>query len=138
MTSPFARRTGLMIADALRIEIDDYCVVARKSNPLFRGAKTGTVDADTITTYLVNIHALVEHTPAALSKACVRARQLGLEELATHYEEKRIEEHGHDAWSASDIQRLTANSFRGVDKHLLPSMKWLIDFINEIIETDPI
>lgn len=125
-----------MIADALRVEIDNYCARGR-TNPLFLHAEAGTLGRDTVINYLVNIHILVTRTPGALNRARERSAELGLTLLEEHFRHKLREETGHDSWSESDIRLVSNQDVSHLHHRLLPSMAAIIDYADTMIEEDP-
>jgi hypothetical protein len=124
-----------MIANALRAEIDRYAVWARQSNPLFLKARDGSFTTGHLRRYLVNIHRLVCHTPIFLVRARDRAMALGDDQLTSHYEGKRLEEQGHDAWAERDIARVP--SVHPDQTQIASSMDDLLDYLRETIDRDP-
>jgi hypothetical protein len=126
-----------MIATALRAEIDQYAVRARRSNPLFRKAEAGLLTAGRIKDYLTNLHHLLLHTPAFLTRARERANALGDGSLAKHYEHKLGEEVGHDVWAEQDIERISAKVTERSKVAVVASMRDLISFLASIIDEDP-
>jgi hypothetical protein len=125
-----------MIADLLRVDIEDYCSLARSQNPLFCQARAGTLRAEVATTYLVNIHRLVGYTPKALTRARDRAEALGQTTLARHFERKMREEVGHDTWSENDLKRRGQHPSQ-TQERVLPSMDALLEFIDRLIDEEP-
>lgn len=125
-----------MIADALRVEIDDYCARGRTSS-LYRHAEAGTLQRDAVINYLVNVHALVHRTPGALNRARERSAELGLTSLTAHYEHKLREETGHDAWSESDVMHVSEQDVSRLHHRIMPSMTAFIEYAEQIIEEDP-
>jgi len=127
-----------MIGNALRVEIDRYAVEMRRSNPLFTRAEDGTLTADCIATYLANIHYLICYTPAYLARARDRAAALGDAELAAHYQHKRGEEVGHEAWAERDLERVAPRALRPVERQAVPSMHELVAYLADLIDHDPV
>jgi hypothetical protein len=126
-----------MIADALRAEIDRYAARMRRSNPLFYKAEDGTLTPACMTRYLANVRFLICHTPIYLERARDRAQRAGDGPLAQHYEEKRGEEQGHDAWADRDLERMSAASPAPARRDVLPSIRDLVAFLAMTIDEDP-
>jgi len=126
-----------MIANALRAEIEAYAVRMPVSNPLFVEASNGTFAPASMLTYLANIRYIVGYTKTSLSHARDRARALGDERLAEHYEHKRVEELGHEVWADDDIVRLSKASAIAPTADILPAIRDLVRFLEETIEEDP-
>jgi hypothetical protein len=126
-----------MIGDALRSEIDRYAVEMRRSNPLFLKAEDGSFTAQCVARYLANIHHLICYTPVYLARARDRARALGDERLAAHYQHKLGEEEGHDAWAERDIQRISKQARLSVKREGLPAICELIEYLGRLIDEEP-
>ena len=126
-----------MIGDALGVEIAAYAVEMRRTNPLFTKAQDGTLTADRIASYLANIHHLIRYTPIYLARARDRARALGDERLAAHYQHKRGEEVGHDAWAERDLERVSAQTMRPVARDVVPAIRDLVAYLADMIDEDP-
>jgi pyrroloquinoline quinone (PQQ) biosynthesis protein C len=126
-----------MIANALRARIATYAVDMKRSNPIFYKAEDGTLTSTQIARYLANVHHLLLHTPIYLTRAQVRALAVGNEALARHYEDKRGEEAGHEAWAEHDIARVTELLPAPVNRDVAPAVNDLVAYIARIIEEDP-
>jgi hypothetical protein len=126
-----------MIATALRAEIDDYARRMRRSNPLFLKAEDGSFSRDHLMAYLRSIHGLVWHTPVFLLRARDRARELGQDALAEHYEAKRLEEHGHDEWAENDIASVSSAARARLSPEVAPTMDELLEYLRSTIDRDP-
>ncbi len=126
-----------MIANALRVEIERYAARMRHQNPLFTKAEARTLTAACIATYLANIRHLVSQTPVLLTRARDRARFVGDERLALHYDHKCGEEQGHDAWAERDIERVSTVVKAPVNHEVTPSLRNLLSFLAETIDEDP-
>jgi pyrroloquinoline quinone (PQQ) biosynthesis protein C len=126
-----------MIANALRARIAVYVTEMRQSNPLFYKAEDGTLTSAIITRYLANLHHLLLQTPIYLDRARDGARALGDERLALHYEHKKGEEVGHDAWAERDLSRVAPLVAAPVSRDVIPAMWGLVAYIGDIINEDP-
>jgi hypothetical protein len=127
-----------MIATALRVEIERYAQRARHDNPLFWKAEAGSLTAACIAKYLANLHHLLLHTPACMTRARHQALQMGAAPLASHFAHKLGEEDGHDAWAEHDIDKVSAQLPTRVPRpEVLDSMHDLVSFIGRIIDEDP-
>jgi hypothetical protein len=124
-----------MIANALRAQIADYAVEMRRSNPLFFKAEDGTLTPGHIARYLANVHYLIVHTPIYLVRARDRARGLGLEALAQHYDHKKGEEVGHEEWAERDLSRVSP--LAPAKREVASTMRDLVAYIATIIDEDP-
>ena len=97
-----------MIGNALRIDIEKYASELSRRNLMFATTQAGTLTRDMIRRYLASLRYMLALTPVHLTKAARRARELGDEPLAKHFEHKLVEEIGHDAWAEQDLRSLEA------------------------------
>lgn len=97
-----------MIGNALRIDIEKYAADLSRRNLLFATTQAGTISPDMIRRYLASLRFMIMQTPVLLTKAIRRARELGNEELAKHFEHKITEEVGHEVWADNDLRSLEA------------------------------
>jgi len=95
-----------MIADALYADMVTQSARLRRENPLLRKAAEGTLTAEQVAHYLVNVLHLLRHTPTFLERAQKRALEAGELALAEHYAQKAKEEEGHDRWAERDVSRM--------------------------------
>jgi len=126
-----------MIANALRVEIERYAAQMPRSNSLFLKAEDGTFAPAFMVTYLTNIKHLVSHTPIFLTRGRERARSIGDDRLAAHYEQKRADEFGHDVWAERDIERVSTISMTPSNTDIVPAMHELLGFLARTIDEDP-
>jgi hypothetical protein len=123
-----------MIGNALRMDIEVYAgQFDRKA--LMETTRAGKMTRDMITRYMTGLHFLLTLTPVHLTKARERARALGDENLAAHFQHKLEEEVGHDAWAENDLRRL--DSKRPPRADLMDSAKALARFIESTIDEHP-
>ena len=127
-----------MIANALRVEIERYAARMPASNSLYIKAEDGTFTPSCMIRYLSNVRHLVAYTTVFLSKARDRARQLGDEPLAKHFEHKRGEELGHEAWADRDIERVSTAAVVPANADILESTHDLVTFLGATIDEDPV
>lgn len=126
-----------MISHALRVEIEVTAVSIRQTNPLLTKAERGQFTSEMLTRYLSNIRVILRETPISLSRAAARARAIGDDDLARHWEAKRGEEEGHDHWAESDLASVTMRSTIPPSLDELPSARAIIDFQRAVIDEDP-
>ncbi len=126
-----------MIGNALRVEIERYSADIRRMNPLFTKVDDGTMTRASIARYLVNLHALLAHSPTVFFHAAARARALGDVKLAEHYEQKHGEEQGHDVWAERDIQRVSDVVPAMPSDDIVPAMNELLAYLDDMVEADP-
>jgi len=125
-----------MIANALRVEIERYAARMKRSNPLFWKAEDGTFTSECMVNYLTNVRHLVWHGQLYIGRAGERALAVGDAALAKHYQHKRREEAGHEAWADRDIQRVSAASMGPVNPDVLPSVHGLVAFLATTIDVE--
>lgn len=99
-----------MIADALRLEIHAHARRTLESNPVLRRARSGQVDADVVARYLASLEFLLRETQLHFRRARDTARATGALALARHFEQKLVEERGHDRWAAADLIALVGDA----------------------------
>lgn len=125
-----------MIGNALRIDIEKYAADLSRRNVLFATTQAGTLSRDMLRRYLASIHFMLTLTPIHLAKAARRARELGAEPLARHFEQKLIEEVGHDAWAEQDLRSLEVErSARTAD--VTNAVRELAAYLEQTIEQNP-
>lgn len=126
-----------MIAAALKRDIERYAAGMHRTNPLYVGAATGRLTPEVVAYYLSNVRHLVQHTPLHLERARRRARALGRDDLAAHFAEKLVEEHGHDRWADQDLallrERFGGEAVGALAPALLTQLRW----IEALIDRDP-
>jgi pyrroloquinoline quinone (PQQ) biosynthesis protein C len=126
-----------MIANALRAQIAEYAAAMRRSNPIFYKAEDGTLTSGQIARYLANVHHLILHTPIYLDRARDRARALGDEPLAMHYQHKKGEEAGHEVWAERDIAQVSPRVAAPIRLDVAPAVRDLVAYLAAIIDEDP-
>ncbi len=126
-----------MIADALRAEIERCSIELRSNNPLFSRAVEGSLRPEHIATYLASIHELIVHTPIHMLRARELATERGDAQLARHFDARRGEEHGHEAWAERDLGRVVAMQRAPVARETTPAMRAHITYVASVIEADP-
>lgn len=124
-----------MIATALKQEIESYVPTMRNENPLFVRASNGTLRKQHLVHYLGSVRFLIDHTMIHLARAAQRARDVGDERLASHFEHKAIEEIGHEQWARQDLHRLQG---QGDGPLPVPAMIELVLSIEQTIDRDPV
>lgn len=125
-----------MIGDALRTDIESFAA-RRRDNPVFRMAEEGTITFGMVRRYIACIHHMIKLTPVHLTRARERARALGDEALAAHFEHKLVEETGHDVWAEEDLESLSRMMNAPVVDEAAPSAKRLGAYIEGVIDEDP-
>lgn len=122
----------------MRARIEAYWDFLQTSDPYNRSILEGRLSPEMFSHFLVNVHTLVQHTPIHLNLAIRTAEARGLSALQKYFEQKLIEESGHDKWAEADIQNLKKRKSNisvidGTD----PTMKSLLLNIESTIQKDP-
>lgn len=125
-----------MLADALRLQIEDYARGLRTRNPFYLRAAAGTLGREHMSRYLANVQGLIQETIVNLARARDVAASRGEEALSSHFATKVEEETGHDAWAERDVSRMTGRA-AVTRPNVLPSMRRYIAFQKAVIEEDP-
>jgi len=126
-----------MIANALRVEVERYAAQMKRSNPLFSKAEDGTFTPACMVNYLTNIRHIVWHGQLYIGRARDRALAIGDKRLVEHYEHKRREELGHEAWADRDIKRVSMASTALVSSDIVPAIHDLVAYLAATIDEDP-
>lgn len=126
-----------MIGDALRVELERYVATLERENPLYVAARVGSFTPLVACRYLVNVRHLVRHTPLHLERARARALARGDRALAEHFEHKLTEEHGHDQWADSDLERLGSEFGVQHTTAIVPTLEKLLGYLEQLIDGDP-
>ena len=126
-----------MIGEALSHEIDVFAAGVRSQNPLFVQAEAGSLSLATVARYIANVHQLIRHTPYHLGKARDLSMARGDDALARHFAHKMVEEAGHDAWAARDLEGLSRRGAPPPSDKVTPAMGALIRHIESLIDEDP-
>ena len=118
-------------------DIERYLDATLDTNPLFVGAKEGTVTPEIIGRYVTNVTHLVAQTQRHLNRAAEASAARGLNRLADWFNEKVHEEAGHDQWGEEDKQELSRRFAVTASPRLLASTRALVGYISETIDYDP-
>lgn len=126
-----------MIAEALRLEVEQHARRAMTSNPILRSAAVGEIGPEVVGRYLASLRYLLAITQDHLRRARDLARARGLDALAGYFEQKIVEERGHDRWASQDLVVLTATGGLPQPPDPVPAIVDLANFICATIERDP-
>lgn len=126
-----------MIAAALKLDIERYAAGMHRTNALYVGAATGRLTPEIVGFYLFNVRHLVQHTPLHLERARRRALALGRTDLAEHFSQKLVEEHGHDRWADGDLSLFRERFGSDADGSLAPALLTQLRWIEALIDRDP-
>lgn len=124
-----------MLADALRLQIEQYAETMKTENPLYVRAAEGTLTPEHLARYLANIEATVKQSVVHFARARDVSAARGDAVLAAHFDQRIGEEVGHDAWAARDLRRVAPKSERR--PAVLPSLRALWEFLESTIDDDP-
>ncbi len=125
-----------MIADALQAEMIAQAARARRENPLLVAAADGTLTAEQVTHYLVNVRRILENTPTFLAKAHARALAVGDLALAAHFLHKAEEEEGHAEWAENDVVSMM-DRVSVAREDIVPAAQELMDLTLSVVDEDP-
>jgi hypothetical protein len=125
-----------MIGNALRIDIEQFAARCREENLLLAWTKAGRITPEMVARYLASLHYMLTFTGPHLSRAAERARAMGDDALAHHYEEKFAEEIGHEVWAENDRKTLQETKGATADA-AMPSAIELAAYISTAIEEHP-
>jgi hypothetical protein len=126
-----------MIAEALRLEVERHAHRAIQFNPMLRSAAAGEVGPDAVGRYLASLQYLLAITQDHLRRARDIARARGFDSLAEYFEQKIVEERGHDRWASQDLVVLSANGGLPQPPDPVPAIVELATFIHATIDHDP-
>lgn len=126
-----------MIAEALRLDVERHARRAMTSNPLLRCAAAGEIGAAAVGRYLASLRYLLAITQDHLRRARDLARAAGHDALADHFDQKIVEEAGHDRWASQDLVVLSAGGGLSRAPDPVPSVVELAEFNLATIERDP-
>lgn len=123
-----------MIGNALRIDIEVYAGNFER-NVVFAMTMAGRLTKPMVARYVASLHFMLSMTPIHMKEAAARARALGDEALAAHFEHKLEEEAGHEVWAEEDLRALAEERARRPD--VVPAARRLAKYIESAIETHP-
>lgn len=124
-----------MIGRAVRIDIEQYAGEMDRRNRLLEATRAGKVTREMVVRYVASLRYMLALTPIHFRKASRRARELGDETLARHFEHKLKEELGHDKWAENDLKSLDAE--RAARQGTTAAIHDLARFVEATIETNP-
>jgi hypothetical protein len=127
-----------MIANALRLDVERYAALVRSHNPLFTCAAAGTLTPAHVASYLENLRYVLVRTQRNIAVARDRARELGLDALAAHYQRRLGEEAGHDAWAEDDLRTLEGKHGPAQSLRVLDSTVELVEYVGRRVAEDPV
>lgn len=126
-----------MISSSIKQEILDYAERTRVNNAFMLRAAEGRLPGDAVGRYLASLRYMLEWTPTHLQRSFSIAEERGADKLAAYFAQKLREEHGHDAWAASDVRSLVQQCKLQERPCPVPSMVELAQYLGHLIERDP-
>src|SRR5690606_26406360 len=126
-----------MIAQEMKSAIDAFCVRVRQENPLFAAARTGTMTPAILTDYVSNIGYFINHTQSFLHLAAARSKAQGYSDLEAFFQQKIVEETGHEVWDEADVNELSKQYKTHAPAAVTHAAVELIDFVRNNIQKDP-
>lgn len=124
-----------MIGTALRIDIEKYAGEMDRRNRLLETTRAGKMTRAMVVRYVASLRYMLALTPSHLRRATRRARELGNETLARHFEHKLGEEIGHDKWAENDLTSLEAE--RAARAGTTAAILDLARFVESTIDDNP-
>jgi hypothetical protein len=126
-----------MIDNELVLEIETYANRVRRTSRLLQKAQSGQLSSRAVQTYLWNIRYVLRHTCPNLQLARSVAMERGYADLAMFYEQKLVEEAGHDRWAEEDLLSLdpTLDFTREVEP--LAPLSELMTFLRATVRREP-
>lgn len=96
----------MKLIDRMKQSVEGYWDYIQNEDPYNLSILGGTLSPDRLAHFLVNIHHLVQHTPIHLRRAAHAAEKRGLGPLKDYFDQKKLEEEGHDQWAEADLVKL--------------------------------
>ncbi len=129
-----------MIANALRVDIDQYAATLRTQNALFVKTLQGTLAKSEIVSYLANIREIIIQAQDAMIFASKQARARNDVALAEWFAHKQVEEKGHDTWAVRDISQVRSDDSGtqlAFSSQVVPAIRELVANNLAVIDEDP-
>lgn len=132
----FFGRPAMRLIDELKTRVELYKAYLVSEDRFNRSVQEGKAEPEAIARFLVNIHYLVKHTPLHLQLAAHKAK--ALPELKAYFQQKYLEEQGHDQWALDDLAKMS-NRLKNPQKHpdVDRSMEDFVMHIEGLINKDP-
>lgn len=90
----------------VKTSIDAWSERLMRESKLARVAGEGALGPRALALYLESLRYVFLNSQQNLATAAARSRALQFEDLAAHFDEKVVEERGHEAWAQRDLTRL--------------------------------
>jgi len=120
------------IAMLLKYKIESWALEAARNSELKRLARTGQLQARSMTLYLESLRFVFEQSQLNLACAAQRCQELCDAELEAYFRSKVQEETGHQLWAVDDLRRFGEHSQRPA-----PSSVALIELQRRAIALHP-
>jgi len=101
------------LASTLKQAIDAW-VEQQRCSPLIELARQGGLTPRAVALYLTSLQELFEQSQLNLKAAWHSAEAQGHAALAEYFRHKVSEEHGHERWAASDLQKMPGSAAQGL------------------------
>ena len=125
-----------MISKILKTKIEDYWKNLKRESPLYQKILAGDASSEEISQLIANTKFLITYTPTHLQMAINESAQVSnIPELQPYFKEHFEVEVDHDKWAEDDIN-LIRNMGKPVRESIVPSMRKLVDNIENIIRKD--
>ena len=98
------------LSACLNQQIEDWSASLLRTSPLLTRAQQGALSQAAMAKYLGSLRYLFACSERNLRRAAARAHQLGLTQLAKHFEHKAKQERGHALWAEDDLSTLPENA----------------------------
>jgi hypothetical protein len=121
----------------IRSEVESISARMKLQNPLFLGARSGTISRDDVERYLNNVFWVFTNTPSSLRLAVARAKELGKDDLLDFFMEKIRDEDGHDIWPQQDLKSLGLRKAVPNNGMITPETEALLAFGRQLIQEEP-
>ena len=125
-----------MLANKMKQITEKHAEEAIQTSPLFVNARNGMHSQRNIENLLRNLRYMFSNSVVHMGRAHDLAMNAGDVELADYYAESASEEDGHDQWAVDDLNELKAEV--GDSSLVSLNIKKLMEFVNTVVETDPV
>lgn len=125
----------MSLAHAITSKTDHYAQYLLAEEPFMEQLRQGTLPAEAYAIFLENIRYLVNHTPKHLKLAISASEDQP--ELKSFFEEKFLEEQGHDEWAKDDLKQLAKHTGASFQPRVTEAMKSYVTMIAQAIEENP-
>lgn len=122
----------------MKRKVEAYWASMKEQSPFQQALSKGSLTPQWVQGFLVNVHYLVQHTPAHLHLAILMAEHRNETALRDFFVVKYEEELGHDEWAKADLSKLKVQLPQDFSTaEIDPAMIQLVNSIESLIERDP-